>query len=333
LNKYLKYSLVLVTLSFSTVCYFTGSENAYAWGFYGHKRINKFAVYCLPSDISWFYKKHIDFITEHSVDPDKRRYSDPLEAPRHYIDIDHYGKNAFDSVPKFYKDAVKKYSEDTLMSNGIVPWWIVNRMYKLEAAFKMKDFNLILHYSADIGHYIADAHVPLHTTENYNGQLTNQQGIHAFWESRVPELSGENYNYWIGKAEYIDKPIDAAWAYVNASHSAVDSVLGFEAILNQKFQTDLKYSYVTKGNVTLKTYSDAYTLEYEKMLDGMVERRMIAAIKAVSSFWYTAWVNAGMPNLKEIKNNDISDSLQKALSEVDKQFIHSLEKEIKGHND
>ena len=66
-------------------------------------------------------------------------------------------------------------------------------------AFIEKDSDKILKYSADLGHYIADAYVPLHTTENYNGQLTGQKGIHAFWESRLPELFSEDYNYLVDK--------------------------------------------------------------------------------------------------------------------------------------
>src|SRR5438128_1736401 len=87
---------------------------AMSWGLWGHKRINKMACFTLPPEMFGFYKSHIDFITEHAVDPDRRRYSDPLEAPRHFIDVDRYGAHPFDSVPKFWKDAVAKYSEDTL---------------------------------------------------------------------------------------------------------------------------------------------------------------------------------------------------------------------------
>ena len=176
-------------------------EPAYSWGFFGHQKINRMAVFTLPSEMIGFYKKHIEYITEHAVDPDKRRYANADEAPRHYIDIDHYGPYAFDSVPKYWKSAVKKYSEDTLIAYGIVPWHIEKMMYRLTEAFKEGNMDLILHYSADLGHYVADSHVPLHTTENYNGQMTNQKGIHGFWESRIPELKSDGYDYFeIGRA-------------------------------------------------------------------------------------------------------------------------------------
>ena len=197
------------------------------WGFWAHQRINKMALYTLPEDLFGFYKPHIDYVAEHAVDPDKRRYAFADEAPRHYIDIDHYGTAPFEGLPRKWNDAVVKYSEDSLNAYGIVPWYIEKLMFRLTDAFKAMDANYILKTSADIGHYIADAHVPLHCTENYNGQLTNQVGIHGFWESRIPELMGENFDYLTGKAEFIPDINKEVWDIVLQSHAMVDSVLDF----------------------------------------------------------------------------------------------------------
>ncbi len=291
------------------------------------------AVFTLPSEMMGFYKQHLEYISQHAVDPDKRRNAVEEEAARHYIDIDHYGVHPFDSVPKFWNKAVEKYTEDTLKAYGIVPWHIEKMVYRLTQAFKTENMDLILHYSADLGHYIADAHVPLHTTENYNGQLTNQKGIHGFWESRIPELKSEGYDYWTGKARYIDKPIYAAWDAVKASHAAVDSVLKFEAQLNASYSPDKKYSFENRGTVIIKVYSKEYTQDYDKMLDGMVERRMRQAIITVGSLWYTAWVNAGKPDLNRFNDKQISDSLEFINEANEALWKNSKAKEIKGHND
>ena len=105
------------------------------------------------------YKPYADFIMEHAVDPDKRRYMVAGEGPRHYIDIDRYGVYPFDSLPRKWNDAVAKYSEDTLNTYGIVPWWLQTMLSRLTNAFKEKNQAKILKYSAEIGHYIADSHV------------------------------------------------------------------------------------------------------------------------------------------------------------------------------
>ena len=134
------------------------------WGFWAHKRINRIAVFTLPNEMFGFYKHHIEYITANAVNPDKRRYSVADEAPRHYIDIDHYGVYPFDSFPRRWEDAVAKYSEDTLLAYGIVPWQVQRMTWWLTDAFKAREGAKILRLSTELGHYIADAHVPLHTT-------------------------------------------------------------------------------------------------------------------------------------------------------------------------
>ena len=158
------------------------------WGFFAHQKINRLAVFTLPPELIGFYKQNIQYLTRKSVSPDMRRYVNKAEAPRHYIDIDVYGDSAIYKMPRRWRDAVEKYTEDTLKRYGIVPYHIHRVSRGLINAFKNKDADRILRLSADIGHYIADANVPLHTTQNYNGQLTGQYGIHGFWESRLPEL-------------------------------------------------------------------------------------------------------------------------------------------------
>lgn len=324
---------LLLSIAFVIIFFSTEKKDVHAWGFFGHKKINRMAVFTLPSEMMGFYKKHIEFITEHAVDPDKRRYAVEDEAARHYIDIDHYGSNAFEIVPIYWKKAVEKFSEDTLKAYGIVPWHIEKMMYRLTEAFKRENIDLILHYSADLGHYIADAHVPLHTTENYNGQLTNQRGIHGFWESRIPELKSEEYDYFIGHASYIDSPIKKAWKIVKESNAAVDSVLSFESALNSKFDPDKKYGFETRGNMTIKTYSQEYTEKYDNMLKGQVERRMRQSILTVGSAWFTCWVNAGKPDLNRLDNKEISDSLKLVFKEEEKLYKEQKVKANKGHSD
>jgi len=216
-----------------------------SWGFFAHQKINHLAVFTLPSQMIKFYKNNIQFITEHAVDPDKRRYADAAEAPRHYLDADHYGTSPFDSIPQKWNEALKKYPLDTLNEHGILPWQIQKSYNRLVKAFKERDSIRILKYSADIGHYIADAHVPLHTTQNHNGQLSDQVGIHAFWESRLPELFSEDYDFFTGKAAYIEDPLKEAWKILRNTFSYKDSVLLIEARLNKRFPSDRKYAYST----------------------------------------------------------------------------------------
>ncbi|HEY4323134.1 MAG TPA: zinc dependent phospholipase C family protein [Mucilaginibacter sp.] len=271
-----------------------------SWGFYAHYRINRLAVFTLPKAMAGFYKNNIDYITEHAVSADKRRYVDSTEAPHHFLDADHYGKKTFSNIPQNWVDAVVKYSADTLDKYGTLPWTIQYSYYKLVRAFKDHDTVAILNHSANLGHYLADAHVPLHLTQNYDGQQTNQAGIHALWESRIPALFSDHYNFYVGKARYIENPLAEAFKICRSSFKEVDTVLRFERILAKSFSSSKKYELVKHGTKTVKDYSASYAAAYQKMLNGMVQRRMRSAILAIGSYWYSAWVDAGQPDLDKL---------------------------------
>ncbi len=290
-----------------------------SWGFYGHRKINRMAVFSLPVEMIAFYKANIQYIEEASVNPDKRRLAVPGEAPRHYIDLDVYGDSAEHKLPRYWKEAEEKIGNDSLQAHGILPWNIYRVYFQLKDAFFVKDPEKILKISADLGHYIADAHVPLHTTQNYDGQLTNQVGIHGFWESRLPELFAERYNLFTGKALYLDNVQLAAWRAVTQSHREVDSVLLIEKRLAEKWG-EKKFGFESKGRQTVKVFSPGYSKAYHDLLLGMVEKQMRAAVLMTSSVWYTAWVDAGQPDLKSLINYKPTEEEIKKRKEELKQW-------------
>jgi len=377
------------------------------WGFVGHRLLNRYAVFTLPPEMMVFYKKNIEFITEHAVDPDKRRYATKYEAPRHYIDIDHWGEYPYENIPRrwtpalakftdvfiisnendtiqlfgnevsklddykftlygegiqkifgkdstiiyrdnyiefvqkniernIYKDdkslnaedllalfsqetpqimPVSAYFDDQLSNYGIIPWHLQRMQKQLTNAFTEKDAEEIIRISADFGHYVGDAHVPLHTTTNYNGQLTNQLGIHAFWESRVLELFIDEYDTFVGKADYIDYPKDYVWDVVLASHVLVDSVLNVEKRLVRDFPKDRQMCFDERLDRTINTQCEEFARAFSEEMQGMVEQRFTEAIHALGSLWYTAWVDAGQPDLNKIGLNKKEKEAQKELKE------------------
>ena len=283
--------------------------HCFCWGFYGHQRINYYAVFLLPPEMMVLFKPNIQFLTDHAVDPDKRRYAVVEEAPRHYIDIDHYGTYPYPALPHKYEDAVSKFGVDSVIAYGIVPWHIQIMQARLTNAFKEKNAAKILKTAAELGHYIADSHVPLHASENHDGQLTNQKGIHGFWESRVPELLAEKeFDFFIGKAQYVNNIPTYVWDRVLESGAASDTVLTAEAELSRQFSPDKKYGFEDRNGKITRQYSSAFTIAYNQKLKNMVERRMRLSISSVASFWYTAWVNAGQPDLKNLTTAVFSEA-------------------------
>lgn len=366
----------------------TAADHQPDWGFFGHRKINKMAIFTLPEEMLPLYKTKLDYLEEHAVDPDKRRYATPFEAIRHYIDLDQWGQLPLNDLPRewngalalhssfrvvtdnhdtldypfqkftvdtfliqpsgiklsvasylrfFRKRILPQYFEenwtcpidtinkdlglslhgksgvwtDTLSAHGILPYYLPIALDKLTRAFVDRDERKILQYSAEIGHYIGDAHVPLHTTKNYNGQLTGQQGIHAFWESRLPELFADTqYDFLAGKATYIKDPVPYFWNIIFESHQLLPAVLEGEKRLSQSFPQDNQFCYDERLGQTVRIQCREYAKAYHDQMSGMVEDRMKAAIQAIGSAWYTAWVNAGQPDLAQL-SSALSQTVEK----------------------
>ncbi|MDF2379853.1 hypothetical protein JMG10_00135 [Nostoc ellipsosporum NOK] len=291
-------SLLLYFLIISRIADLSQVASGPAWGFFGHQKINYHAVFLLPPEMLVLFKPGIETIRELSVAPDKRRYLVEAEGPRHYIDMDKYGAYPYPGLPRSWKEASEKYGSDSLQKHGIVPWWIQIMLQRLTRAFSVRDPVAILRTAAELGHYVADAHVPLHTSSNHNGQHTGQRGIHGFWESRIPELLAEKeWDFVLNAARYIDDPLKQAWSVVLESAAAADSVLWLEKKLSQTFPADQQFAFEIRKGIAVRQYASDYTRAYDRLLNGMVERRMRQSIEAVASYWYTAWVNAGQPVL------------------------------------
>lgn len=383
------------------------------WGFFAHRRINRLAVFTLPPEMVGFYKKNLEYITEHAVDPDKRRYATRHEAVRHYIDIDHWGSFPFAQVPRrrtealmrfaelgvvdsqgdtvtildstmlrveggrlFFTDAIDpmwlaggfdldayrrlfreqmlpQYYEDAWVLDcdtleqllnipvdcrsayvvdhfseyGILPYHLLTMQRNLTEAFRQGSVERILRLSAEMGHYLGDAHVPLHTTENYNGQLTGQVGIHAFWESRIPELfADDTYDFFVGKATYIEDPQAYFWKVVLDSHQLVEEVLRTEKELSEEFPRDKQYCFEERLGRTVRTECREYARAYQERLGGQVEARMRAAILAIGSSWFTAWVDAGQPNLRVLGDLQLSRQEIQEIQEMEERFRNGTQK-------
>ena len=191
------------------------------------------------------------------------------------------------------------FAIDTVYKHGILPYAILRTYRNLVKSFEALDEFKILKLSADLGHYVADAHVPLHTTRNYNGQLSGQEGIHAFWETRLPEIFAENqYTYFVGNAKYIENTSAYVFKIVTDSYADVNRVLFEEKALAQKYPPDKKYVLQSVGKSSPKTvYNLPYSNDYHTALNGMVEARMQKSIFALGCLWYSAWIEAGKPDL------------------------------------
>jgi hypothetical protein len=99
--------------------------------------------------------------------------------------------------------------------------------------------------------------------------------------------------------------------------------LKYEQQLSNQFPADQKFSFETRNGIIVRQYSSSFSKAYDKLLKGMVERRMRQSIFAVGSFWYTAWVNAGQPDLSTLTNKNFSTEDLKEFEELNKAWSNS----------
>lgn len=301
---FIKKSFILIAVSFLAL-------GLSSWGFLVHRTINQLAVYSLPEPLQSYFHQDQKYLVANAPRPDIRRNTDKSEATKHFIDLEAYGPNAANNMPLNWADAVRKYSEDTLLKYGWAPYLIINELDKLTSAFRSKNKDSILFYAADIGHYIGDVHVPLHTTINYDGQLTNQKGLHSMWESFIPELRIDQYQlYNAHKATYLKNPSEALWEDIRKAASLVPEMLAVEKEVSIQFKPETKYKTQMRYGKETKMYTKEFAEAYANGLGSTINAQLVASSNLIADFWYTAWVNAGKPI---IATREISPNLSAEL--------------------
>src|SRR5688572_3269775 len=263
-------------------------STASAWGFEAHKFIVARAIDILPAPLRPFFEANRAFIVERAIDPDLWRNAGfTEEPPNHFLDFDAYGAYPFKDLPRNYDDALKKYGIDVLRQNGLVPWRTYEMAGRLVRGFEALHKNGqyaesdIRFFSAIIGHYVADSHVPLHAVLNYNGQLTGQTGIHYRWEGELFLRYEKQLRIKPGPL----KPI------ANERDFIFDTLLESSQLADDVLAADLK----AIGNREI--YDDKYFETLFAETRPIFEKRLNDAITAVASMITSAWEQAGKPTL------------------------------------
>jgi hypothetical protein len=289
-----KFLIAVITLYLlSIIC----NNISYGWGFRSHRNINAAAIQGLPDPLKKFFEQYADFIIEQSVAPDLRRNTDPTEGPYHYINFERFGDNPFHDFPLQYRKARERFGDDTLRTFGLILWRIDAWTDSLIYAMRQYDSEKITIFAADLGHYIADLHMPLHTTSNYDGQLTGQRGVHRRFETELPELFDHAYTWNIPKTRYIKNSLKEAFGIGKESFKLVDKVYSADLNAKKGIPEDQLFRTEEQNGRTIYIYHEDYYLCFHEFLHGMVESRLRLAAERVRNYWYTAWIKAGKPDL------------------------------------
>jgi hypothetical protein len=262
--------------------------HGYAWGFEAHKLIADRCIALLAPELKPLFERRRAFIVERSIDPDLwRTVGFESEPPNHFVDLDYYGKYPFEALPRDYDRAVQRFGREIVHQQGTLPWRTQEFYGRLQREFESlkRDSpgpyaldNIVL-FAAVLGHYVSDGHVPLHAVVNYDGQLTEQRGVHARWESELVERNLGRLKIAPAAPQPVIEPRDFMFQTLLRSNELAESVL----------QSDRK---AARGR---EFYDDTYFHVFAGEQLGVLEGRLNDSITAVAAVITGAWIQAGRP--------------------------------------
>jgi hypothetical protein len=269
--------LLLATLALWLTC--TGS--VLGWGRSAHDIIDTWAIQTLPPEIRSFFARNQRLLVEHANDPDEWMKKDRYERKRHYIYLDKYGVFPYVLLPHVFHLATEQFGAGRVNRDGVLPWQIGEFSLRLTKSMKAGDWEQVKLDAAALAHYVADAHDPLHTTQNFDGQMTRQTGLADRFEISLPDRYSKFFIMRPGYATKIDDPTEFA----------------FQTCLEANIWVDLIVWSDLRAREGLPDYTDEYFDRFYSQVGATLVREINAAARDAGSYWYTAWLNAGRPQL------------------------------------
>lgn len=272
-------------ISFFSIIWFCVvlTSECLAWGPTGHRWISNRAIDNLEGHFAELFSKHRDRVVAQTMGPDYRKDRDPEESSRHFVDLERYGEFPFSLLELDYDQLVSQLGEDTVQRNGTGLWAAHGTFNRLVEAFQRRDLEQILLYCSDLSHYVADLHQPFHTTENYDGQLTGQVGIHSRFESDLVNLYLDQVPFSEAAPTHLGQVLPRLYEIVLESYQWVDKIL----LADRRIVSDL--------GIEQEQYPDQYFRRLFDQVGAVVETRLNQAAHQVGSLWWMAWERAGQP--------------------------------------
>jgi hypothetical protein len=276
-----KRKLARKTLLFLTVIDLSFPGGIFAWGNNAQRLIINHAVDTLPYELRPFFENNRNFLIQHVNDPLNQLDKHPNERQNHFIELDKYGKFPFDALPRNYKSALSKYSKSKIDATGLLPWQIGVYSAKLTDDLRNGRWEEVKIDAAFLANYVAETHDPFNTTENYDGRLTGQIGVNERFNTMLTDRYGSFFPVNPHDASFISDPTDFAFEACLNAHSLVESLL-------------LADRSAKRG---LSSYTDEYYDRFYNLTATSLIKQLSDASTDVGSYWLTAWINAGKPQL------------------------------------
>jgi hypothetical protein len=264
--------------------------SASAWGFAGHQLIMTRAIELLPPQLKPLFERYRDEVVIRVKDPDLWRNAGWEDDPNHFVDfgMKELGPYPFAELPREYGAALEKFGASLLTKIGKLPWREAEEFGNLRRSFEaFKRENQygpgdVVLFAAVAAHYIQDAHQPFHASNNYDGEMTGNAGIHARFERDLIERFQSRLTLSPAAPTAITHPRDAAFEVLLASYTLVDPILRAD----------------TESAAGKDVYDDDYYEKFFTKVRPVLERRLSEAITATAGIIIGAWEQAGRPPVK-----------------------------------
>jgi hypothetical protein len=258
-----------------------GLASLYGWGENADRLVVNKAVDTLPQEMQPFFYANRQFLVEHVSAQDETDAKNPAEHRTDFIQLDHYGPFPFSALPRVYNAAVAKFNRRTLEQFGLLPWEIGFYSKKLTDAFHEKDWNQVRLSAAILAHYVNAAHDPFNTTLNMDGKLSGQPGVGDRFSAGLVDRYQLFFYVKSSEAVFIHDPTDHAFEICLTAHSWLENVL-----LSDR-----------RAHDGLTGYKEDYYDRFYAQSGALLVAQLSDASTDVGSYWMSAWINAGRPQL------------------------------------
>jgi len=257
-----------------------GIGPAYGWGENGDRLVTNKAVDTLPQEMQPFFQANRQFLVQHVTDPGSGA-EEAADEFNQFIRLDHYGPFPFTALPRVYTAASAKFTRHVLETYGLLPWQIGIYSKKLTDAFQSGNWAEAKLAAAALAFYVSAAHDPFNTTINNTGSISGQPGVNERFGVGLVDRYQLFFFVKPNEAEFIRDPTGQGFEMALGAHSWLENIL----------LADLR------AHDGLTTYGDEYYDRFYAQAGAVLVRQLSDASSDIGSYWMTAWINAGRPQL------------------------------------
>jgi hypothetical protein len=253
------------------------------WGENADRLITNAAVDTLPDEMRGFFSANRLFLVHHATAVEEAEPKGGSESHNGFIQLDHYGAFPFAALPRSYDAAVTKYGRVKLETYGLLPWQVGLYSKRLTDALHNHDWQEAKLSAAILAHYVCAAHDPFSTTMNRDGKLSDQPGVNERFGTGLVDHYQLFFFVKPNEAAFIRDPTEHAFDMTLSAHSWIENILLADR----------------RAHEGLGAYNDEYYDRFYSQAGAVLIRQLSDAATDVGSYWMTAWINAGRPQLPQ----------------------------------